>query len=133
MLDPVLVQQFGRLWVVMAPIEVTTPSFRVAVPPGFVTDFASIPRLLQPIFSPTDPDYSEAATGHDFAYADHHLTRAEADQFLYEAARECGTGPVRAWCLWAGVRIGGYFSYRSGAVRQVDNRRRFEQLLTQTG
>jgi hypothetical protein len=131
--DPILTEQFGLFWVLEAPIEVVTFNYRVAVPQGIITDFASVPRLFWPVFPPSDPDYSAAAVGHDWCYANRFYTRREADAFLYEAARANGTGRVRAWLIWAGVRLGGMSAYATGPARQIENRRRFEALQTPTG
>lgn len=126
--EPVLVEQFGLFWLLDAPLEIWTPNYRVAIPQGIVTDFASIPKLLQPIFSPTDPRYSGPAVGHDWLYASHLLSRADADDFLYEAARLGGTSHARAFAIWCGVRIGGASAYATGPARQASNRKRYETL-----
>lgn len=100
----------------------------VQVPAGFLTDFASCPRLLWVCFSPTDPRYSAAAFIHDRCYERNAVDRATADALLYEAAIVGGTSIVGAWCLWAGVRLGGARAYATGPQRQrerlTDYRRR---------
>jgi hypothetical protein len=94
----------------------------IRVPHGFVTDFASVPKLLWFIFPPTDPRYAEAAVLHDRLYEHHIMSRKDADGVLFEAARATGCTLWRAWCLWLGVRLGGHSSYVSGPARQIMRR-----------
>ena len=124
--DPILVEQFGVFWVVRVPLYFVNAEFRVAVPPGVLVDFASIPRLLWPFFSPIDPRYSRAAVLHDWLYASHTHTRREADRVLYASAREGHTGRGRAFLIWLAVRLFGRGPYRRGPARQLALRRRYE-------
>lgn len=84
----------------------------IAVPTGFRTNFASVPRLPG-VYLILGGLAIEAAVLHDFLYTEPHstgtgrrVTRAEADKVLLEAARE-SLGYCRAWALYAGVRLGG--------------------------
>jgi len=83
----------------------------VIVPDGFVTDLASIPRCLWPIFPPRGR-YNRAAVVHDYLYGTHHTEwrpadRLTADRIFREAMVDLGVWrPVR-WCVWLGVRLGG--------------------------
>lgn len=85
----------------------------ITVPVGFLTDGASVPKLFWSIL-PNWGTYSRAAIVHDYlCWGLHHgrphphaPTRAVADQIFYEAMRVCGTGPVTAYVMWLGVRIG---------------------------
>ena len=87
----------------------------IAIPSGFVTDFASIPRILCPVLPPTGR-YGKAAVVHDFLYRTPHIaTRAEADQVLVEAMVDLGVGRFTRWLIYAGVRVGGAASYRGSA------------------
>jgi hypothetical protein len=75
------------------------------VPRGFVTDFASVPRI--PVaFLLTGDCAHEAAVIHDWLYTTHEVDRAKADAVFREAA-SIGTAGWRAWLMWAGVRVGG--------------------------
>lgn len=83
----------------------------VAVPAGFVTDGASVPRPLW-WFLPAWGTYSRAAVIHDYllklieASTPHAqaATRKEADAIFYEAMVVCGTGMTMRWIMWAAVR-----------------------------
>ena len=96
-------------WIVKSPLVYHSDvAGTVTVPVGFVTDFASVPRLPV-VFMFLGDIASEAAVVHDWLYTAPHdgVTRATADAVLYEAVRATGFGKLRAWLLWAGVRLGG--------------------------
>lgn len=78
----------------------------LVVPVGFVTDFASIPRLLWALL-PRDGSYQPAAVLHDWLYTED-VSRKDADDIFLEAMEACGTcGPVRR-AIWLGVRLCGW-------------------------
>lgn len=93
---------------------------------GFVTDFASVPRLLWPILPPTGR-YGKAVLLHDCCYqtgkiGDLIISRKYADDVLAESARVLAAQQMLTygarhtefwdWCartvLYVGVRIGGW-------------------------
>lgn len=76
------------------------------VPVGFVTDFASVPRIPG-VFELLGDTAHEAAALHDWLYTAHPVSRSVADAVLQEAAKVSGISAFKAWLLWAGVRIGG--------------------------
>lgn len=78
------------------------------VPAGFVTDFASVPRI--PIFFMLVGDVaSEAAVIHDYLYSVQSTSRAVADKVLKEAAKVAGCPNWQAQILYLGVRLGGWY------------------------
>lgn len=91
----------------------------IEVPEGFVTDFASVPRLPF-IFWFTGGTAEAPAVLHDWLYRTgaESVTRSQADAVLKEAmdSREFYWG-LRTWSMWAGVRVGGYWSYRTRDAR----------------
>lgn len=76
------------------------------VPAGFVTDFASVPRLPVAFLLAADSCH-EAAALHDWLYTTHPVDRATADAILREASAVTGAPAWRAWLMWAGVRVFG--------------------------
>ena len=86
---------------------------RITVPAGFVTDFASIPRLLWRLLPPTGR-YTRASVVHDLLYRTPGLcTRAQADAVLYEAMKyPCKVGFFTRWTIWLGVRVGGWAAFK---------------------
>lgn len=86
----------------------------VVVPSGFVTDYASVPRLPV-VFELFGGDIGDepAAVVHDFLYSQGIVPRAKCDAVFREALRACGVSAWRAWAMWAGVRAGGASHYTS--------------------
>jgi len=63
----------------------TYPSEEVIyVPSGFITDFASVPKIFWPIISPTGI-HGKAAVVHDYCYATACYTRSKSDKIFLEA------------------------------------------------
>ncbi|MCQ4242012.1 DUF1353 domain-containing protein [Stutzerimonas stutzeri] len=54
-----------------------------------------------------------AATIHDRLYATGELSRKASDRVFYNALRSSGVARWRAWLMYAGVRLGGHWRYRS--------------------
>ena len=119
----------GRSWRVTEPFayhlgDPDGPE-SVQIPVGFVTDFASVPRLLWSIFPPTG-GYGKAAVIHDWLYQRRIVTcaisdgivprlvdRGEADAILNEAMGVLGVGRLTRWMIRCGVRVGGWVAWRN--------------------
>lgn len=86
----------------------------VTVPPGFVTDFASIPRAFWSIL-PTDGPYVFAAIIHDFLYWSQTTNRDEADLVLKYAMEDFKVGAATIATIYSGVRIGGSLAWDENA------------------
>jgi hypothetical protein len=102
---------------------------------GFVHDKESVPWWLPItyVWLAVKRKASRAGSVHDWLYAvqkveDLEVPQELADAVYHEAAAFDGNGRVVRWVKWAGVRIGGARSYKSGPTRfQVngnDRRRR---------
>jgi hypothetical protein len=101
--DP-LIHRFGwngRLQIFVAPI-------------GFTTDFFSIPSILQSFFRKYGKG-NKAAIKHDYNYAAKLIPREDADRMFRDDLLWFGYTKRRANIMYAGVRIGGAFSWNSGA------------------
>lgn len=92
------------------------------VPVGFVTDFASVPRLLWLLFPPRGK-HTKAAVLHDYLYrckpgsmenvfSGPTISRLDADGLFYRAMREDGTKLIRAWIMYTAVRWFGWIPWR---------------------
>ncbi len=122
------------LFVLADPFRYRSGTGRVlTVPPGFQTDFASVPRLLRAIVDPTKLESAWAAVVHDYLYQEgpavpyrieatgetgRGFSRAEADDVFHEALRLLGIDPFDAWTMWAGVRAAGWAPWRRYRERQ---------------
>lgn len=107
--DIVFIDSHGRRWVGRA---------------NRASDGTSIPWPFWPILGhPFDPDYWLGAYIHDPGYKDQQLedgtpvTRAETDMAAREAwlASYGRVSPSRARTLWAGLRVGGWKTWRKYA------------------
>jgi hypothetical protein len=83
----------------------------VKVPIDFVTDFASVPRLLWQVLPPWGP-YSTAALFHDYLYRSGLAPRAEADAIFLEIMKELGVSWWKRRSMWATVRLFGWVASR---------------------
>lgn len=87
----------------------------ITVAEGYETDGASIPRLFWRLIGGPFGKYREAAVIHDWLYSenlDHEYTRKQADGWFYEIMGELGVKQWRRWCMWKGVRVGGWLPWR---------------------
>jgi hypothetical protein len=81
----------------------------ITVPKGFVTDFASVPRIFWNIVAPTGK-HSFAAIVHDWLYYKGEIkpgqpcTKAFADLVFKEAMREAGINKVRRNLMYYAVK-----------------------------
>jgi hypothetical protein len=106
-------------WRLLAPLVYQSDRLErsVVVPAGFVTDFASVPRIPVAFLLAGNCGH-EAAVVHDWLYTTHETTRATADAVLREALQADGDPAWRAWLMWAGVRIGGARPYEQDGQKQ---------------
>jgi hypothetical protein len=113
------------LWEVREPFEFHLgaeegPEF-VDVPVGFITDFASIPRILWPFLPPTG-NYGKAAVIHDKLYVlpiilnvngtFRRAERGDADRILREGMEVLEIGWFTRKIIYLGVRTGGWLPWR---------------------
>lgn len=97
----------------------------VRVPKGFITDFASTPRIFWSILPPWGK-YGKAAVVHDFLYQFHRITktiggtehtlyigRKEADSIFLEAMKVLGVNAVTRRVMWATVRVFGATAWKN--------------------
>lgn len=92
----------------------------ITVPGGFVTDFASVPRV--PLaFWLTGGTGHKAAVVHDWLYTTHDVPRDVADATFREALKASGVPAWRAWLMHLGVRVGGNGPWQEpGQAQTVD-------------
>ena len=60
------------------------PKKIIRVPVGYITDFASIPRVFWPFVSPVD-EYAKAAVIHDWLHVKGYFSRKTTDDIFNEA------------------------------------------------
>jgi hypothetical protein len=107
-------------WVVLNTLRYDSLAGRTyGIPAGFVTDLASIPAILRPLFNPNDAG-RKAAVLHDSRYCIKSGPRKEADDLFLEALERCGVGYIKRYTMYWGVRSGGwlYWNKRQGLTEQ---------------
>lgn len=80
---------------------------RIAVPKGYHTDQASIPKLILPIIIDNTGKITDAAVPHDYGYT--HLSKdgwskKDVDRMFRDAMIEAQMKKWRAYIGWMGVR-----------------------------
>ena len=87
----------------------------VRVPMGFVTDFASVPKVFQNII-PAWGKYGKASVVHDYLYKDLNahsvFDRKAADRIFLQAMLVSGTKPWKAKVMYWAVRLFGSFAWK---------------------
>ncbi len=105
----------GYRWVLTAPLVCQLPSGElVTVPAGFVTDFASIPRLFW-MFIERTGRHGMAAVLHDYLYWEQTVSRATADRYFLLGMDVCRTLLTIRWVMYLSVRAWGWWAWSTNA------------------
>jgi hypothetical protein len=91
-------------------ISPTIQAFAICVPEGFVTDFASIPRIFWPFIDKLGPQAWPAVV-HDYLYTTHPEGRPWADTVFFEALKANSAGLLTRATCFAMVRAFGRWSW----------------------
>lgn len=114
---PIVMQHPANVnnWILCAPYRYNDGAGEKEIPKGFVTDFASIPRLFWNLISPTQLG-DVGPIKHDWTYRNGIGTREAADkQFLRDMEAD-NIGWWRRKSAYRLVRIWGWRSWNSGNV-----------------
>lgn len=111
-LDVELVVGSDSHWMITSPFSYRSDFLGrvITVPVGFITDFASIPRLPFMFMLMGDTAH-EPAVIHDYLYYTGEVSRADADHVLHEAAGVAGLNSPETALLYLGVRVGGWMAW----------------------
>ena len=105
----------GKRWMVLDEFKYYSPLIRecISIPKGFVTDFASIPRLPLTwiVGSPATGKYRRAAVVHDYLYFKKETDRDICDKVFREAMEEDNTPSWKKNIVYSAVRLFGKFYY----------------------
>jgi hypothetical protein len=110
----------------LAPVIWTPAAYReksIMVPRGFVTDFASVPRLFWSLLPPIGR-YGYAALFHDYVYWQQTILRAEADRVFKDTMVELGVSAWKRGLLFGAVRLFGFVAWRGNARLKAAGERR---------
>lgn len=115
-------------WCIYEEYTVLTIAHRIVIPEGYVTDFASVPRLLWTVLPPMDPRIAWIAPAHDRCYETHELSRSEADDLLYWGMLQSGAGKPLASAAWSAVRVFGTSAYATGPTRRAARQKKADRI-----
>jgi hypothetical protein len=112
--DPILrVAGDGEFKLESPLVYVTRQGETIVVPPGFITDLASIPRIFHPLI-PVNGRHRSAAIVHDFLYVIQDRERGEADRIFLEAMEDSGVRWTQRRLMYSAVRVGGWTAWGRG-------------------
>ena len=105
----------GKTWVILRPFSYDVGKIgsgnKVNVKTGFMTDFASIPRLLW-IFLPCWGKYGNAAVIHDWLYWAQERPRKEADGIMLEGMGVLKVPFWQKYPIYIAVRTFGQMAWK---------------------
>jgi len=109
--DPIL-RPFGDTeWKLETPLVYETRQGEtIVVPPGFITDLASIPRLLHWLI-PVNGRHRSAAIVHDYLFVIQDRERSEVDRIFLDAMEDCGVRWSQRQAMYRAVRLGGWIPW----------------------
>lgn len=96
----------GKHWSLVEPFDYQGKIELFTVPKGFMTDFASVPRLVVWLL-PRYGRWTQAAVLHDYLWAlarQGELDKFDADGIFNRALRELEVPFLRRWIMWSAVR-----------------------------
>lgn len=98
-------------WVVLDPlIGLRANGDKIIAPRGFITDLASIPRVLRGAFN-VNGLLRAPAVLHDWLYCSQRYSRAESDAIFLEAMEARGVDRFTRYGAYAAVRSFGWIYY----------------------
>lgn len=99
-----------KYWMVMQEIEING----FIVPKGFITDFASVPKVFW-MFLPPWNDYGRASILHDYQYCSGCLPKKESDKMMLDTMKKDGVRAFRRVMIFISVSLFGAPAYRKAA------------------
>jgi len=100
----------------------------VMIPKGFVTDLASIPKVLWPILPPTER-YTHAAIIHDYHYWTQNISRDEADEIFKIGMKELNVPGWSSYAIYKAVSLAGGTAWENNAKLKEQGESRFLRKL----
>lgn len=118
-LDTRLVDEFDNLHRLLAPFGFYSAILgrEVTAPADFLTDFASVPRIVG-AYLLYGGKGKRAAVIHDLLYHTREVDRKTADAVFHEALAASGYSGLTAGPMWAAVRVGGWVGWSKPNVPQ---------------
>jgi hypothetical protein len=119
-LNDVIINDIGaNKWELEADFGYENDKYKITVGSGFITDGASIPRLLwSAIGNPMENDLLKPAIVHDGLYTLMQLERKECDKLLKEMLLFNGVSRLRSELIYIAVRLFGGAHWRIDTTEQ---------------
>lgn len=106
-------------WQLLSPFEFNSAVWgSILVPVDFITDFASVPTILQSIFQGDEPILLRPSAPHDWLFRpdakgqrgwlpdrSHQLTLRQCNEVLREAMSDCGASAVECDTVFTAVQL----------------------------
>lgn len=100
-------QQKPHRWVLEQDVTIKlSTDIEITIPQGFVTDFASVPRLLWGVIIPVGR-HNLAVLIHDWLYDNKHISRSFADKEMLYWLKKTGCSSLKSYAMYLAVRLGG--------------------------
>ena len=118
--DPILrALPQAHQWALVVPLVYETRAGdTVVIPPGFITDLASVPQVFRSLV-PVNGKHRAPAILHDYRYTVQEGTRYAADLLFLEAMEDAGVRWTQRHLMYRAVRLGGGLPWRRNA-RAID-------------
>lgn len=135
--DPLLVTPLpdGKSWVIVSDfsfyIGEEEDNDTIHVAKGFVTDFASVPRMLWWAL-PKWGVYGKAAVLHDWLYWEQNRTRSQADAIMLEAMDILSVPVVKKRLIYRAVRFFGGMAWRNNHKKKEQGKSRVNPVASAT-
>lgn len=100
----------------------------VSVPVGFVTDFASIPRVFWSVLRP-DGSYTHPAIVHDYLYWTQTILREDADDIFRIMMEDFSIGAATVTTIYSAVRLFGEAAWDNNAKLRLAGEKRILKLF----
>jgi len=111
----------GEFWVLGNDLIFTIRDTgeKIIVPRGFVTDFASVPRIFWTFF-PKHGEYTRAAIVHDFLYWEQKCSREQADELFDIVMADSEVDSTTRFSIYTAVRVWGDDAWEENARARQD-------------
>ena len=93
--------------------------YEITVMKNFITDGASVPKILKNIFSAFEGNYTKAAVIHDALYQSNSLNRKTNDLLFLEMMKELKTSFLTRYLMYYAVKFFGFLSYKSYSLDHI--------------
>ncbi len=114
----------GKFFVLKEDMEwvIGRTTEKIVVPKGFVTDYASIPKLLWDKGLEPRGWYDRASIIHDYLYWSQGCTRAQADRLMVIAMKESNVGTIDGFLIYTALDKFGKLAWDSNAKAKSEGK-----------